>query len=76
MRIILLFLTIALYSSLGAQIVFEEVTPVPGTFIRHIDESSTSLQSLLTSEALFGKTLSGSIWIQMDQEVTDIYDVK
>ena len=75
MRIILLILTIALYLPLGAQIVFEEVTPVPGTFVRHIDESSTSLQSLVTSEALFGKTLTGSTWIQRDQEVTDIYDV-
>lgn len=75
MRIILLILTIALYWPLGAQIVFEEVVTVPGTSIRHIDESSTGLQSVVTSERLFGKTVTGSSWIQRDQDVTDIYDV-
>ena len=75
MRTILLILTIALYCPLGAQIVFEEVTPVPGALVRHIDESSTGLQSVVTSEALFGKTVTGSSWIERDQDVTDIYNV-
>ena len=73
MRIILLVLTIALYWPLEGQIVFEEVSNLPGGLLRSINESRMGLQSAVSTEAIFGKTVTGSAWTERDQDVTDIY---
>ncbi|HZV70853.1 MAG TPA: T9SS type A sorting domain-containing protein [Saprospiraceae bacterium] len=74
MKVLFLILILALYLPLGGQIVFEEVDNVPGTFWS-INESRTGLQSAVTSDALFGKTVPGPAWIERDQDVSDIYDL-
>ena len=75
MKTIVLFLIVALYWPLNAQIVFEEVSEVPISVIRRVNESETGLQSALTAGGLYGKTVTGSSWVERDQDVASIYNV-
>ncbi|MGB4850142.1 MAG: T9SS type A sorting domain-containing protein [Saprospiraceae bacterium] len=76
MKPLLLILIIALHWPLNGQIVFEELDVVPGTFLYSVDESRTGSQCALTSDALFGKSVTSTTWIERGQDVSDIYDLR
>ncbi len=76
MRTLSLIMVLALYLPIEAQIIFEEITPIPGTVLFDIDESSTGFQSAVTQESLFGKPVTGSSWVLRNQNAASIYDLQ